>query len=366
MSEQLSPEGWQMVKFGDIAKQISKRVEPSETDLNIYVGLEHLDPDSLKIKRHGVPADVKGQKLLVKKGQIIFGKRRAYQRKVAVAEWDCICSAHAMVLEADAKNIIPEFLSFFMQTQMFMGRAIEISEGSLSPTIKWKVLERQSFLIPNVELQRKVLKSLNSIEKCILLTEKACLSSEILLEQMLREKFVNNSKKKSISEICEVVSGQHIASSLYNSDTTGTPYLTGPDDFPNGHIVLTKFTKAPKAMCKKGDVLLTVKGAGVGKCIIADGDYCISRQLMAIRSKYLEPEAVFLVIKAISNELNRAAAGVIPGISKADILAFKVADTTQLDSQGIVNFYSRVSLVIDELKGKISTLNRIKSGLLEA
>jgi hypothetical protein len=45
-----------MVKFGDIAKHISKRVEPSETNLDIYVGLEHLDPDSLKIKRHGVPS----------------------------------------------------------------------------------------------------------------------------------------------------------------------------------------------------------------------------------------------------------------------------------------------------------------------
>lgn len=46
MTEQQLPEGWQMVKFGDIAKHISKRVEPSETDLEIYVGLEHLDPDS--------------------------------------------------------------------------------------------------------------------------------------------------------------------------------------------------------------------------------------------------------------------------------------------------------------------------------
>ena len=47
--------------------------------------------------------------------QIIFGERRAYQRKVAVADWDGICSAHAMVLEANSENVIPEFLPFFMQ-----------------------------------------------------------------------------------------------------------------------------------------------------------------------------------------------------------------------------------------------------------
>lgn len=167
MTEQQLPEGWQMVKFGDIAKHISKRVEPSETDLEIYVGLEHLDPDSLKIKRHGTPSDVEGQKLLVKKGQIIFGKRRAYQRKVAVADRDCICSAHAMVLEANQHNVIPEFLPFFMQSDVFMHRAIAISEGSLSPTIKWKVLSSQQFCLPNKDVQKKILVLVSKIDELL-------------------------------------------------------------------------------------------------------------------------------------------------------------------------------------------------------
>ena len=164
MSTDLNME-YQEVKFGEIAKHISKRVEPSETTLEIYVGLEHLDPDSLKITRHGVPSDVAGQKLLVKKGQIIFGKRRAYQRKVAVADWDCICSAHAMVLEAVPGKILPEYLPFFMQSNQFMERAVDVSEGSLSPTIKWKVLENQLFSIPSIDDQKKVIKSLNEIMK---------------------------------------------------------------------------------------------------------------------------------------------------------------------------------------------------------
>lgn len=156
---------YQEVKFGEIANHISKRVEPSETTLEIYVGLEHLDPDSLKITRHGIPSDVAGQKLLVKKGQIIFGKRRAYQRKVAVTDWDCICSAHAMVLEAIPGKILPEFLPFFMQSNQFMERAVEISEGSLSPTIKWKVLENQIFKLPNLIQQSKILEMVKKIDE---------------------------------------------------------------------------------------------------------------------------------------------------------------------------------------------------------
>lgn len=214
MTEQKLPEGWKMVKFGDIAKHISKRVEPSKTDLEIYVGLEHLDPDSLKIKRHGVPSDVAGQKLLVKKGQIIFGKRRAYQRKVAVADWDCICSAHAMVLEANPKNVIPEFLPFFMQSDVFMNRAVAISEGSLSPTIKWKVLSEQQFSIPNLEAQKIKLNILAGLEGLISKLE-SLFRAAIQIKSSLTEKFfslksVNKercSNAMTIGDICSSYSG---------------------------------------------------------------------------------------------------------------------------------------------------------------
>lgn len=186
MTQQI-PEGWQTVKFGNIAQNISKRVEPSKTALEVYVGLEHLDPDSLKIKRHGVPSDVAGQKLLVKKGQIIFGKRRAYQRKVAVAQWDCICSAHAMVLEANSEKVLPEFLPFFMQSKVFMKRAVTISEGSLSPTIKWKTLSEQKFTIPCKTEQERILTIAMVIEDSLVKKADAIESSKVLLSASLQQ-----------------------------------------------------------------------------------------------------------------------------------------------------------------------------------
>ncbi|MBF4360027.1 restriction endonuclease subunit S, partial [Vibrio anguillarum] len=139
------------------------------------------------IKRHGVPSDVAGQKLLVKKGQIIFGKRRAYQRKIAVADWDCICSAHAMVLEANSENVIPEFLPFFMQSDVFMNRAIEISEGSLSPTIKWKALASQDFVFPSKEKQVVLLRLLTEVDRNIEALDLALYSQEQLIEAIVNE-----------------------------------------------------------------------------------------------------------------------------------------------------------------------------------
>jgi type I restriction enzyme S subunit len=136
----LKGKDFEMVKFERIAINISERVEPKKTELTTYVGLEHLDADNLKIERTGTPDDVIGTKLKIYKGDIIFGKRRAYLRKVAVSHFDGIASAHSMILRANEKNIEKDFLPYFMQSDTFMSRAVQISEGSLSPTIKNKTL----------------------------------------------------------------------------------------------------------------------------------------------------------------------------------------------------------------------------------
>ncbi|MGB7567576.1 MAG: restriction endonuclease subunit S [Chitinivibrionales bacterium] len=152
----LSKNDFEKVIFEKVAICISERVEPQKTDLTTYVGLEHLDPDNLVIARTGVPDDVIGTKLKIYKGDIIFGKRRAYQRKVAVSHFDGIASAHSMILRANEKYIEKDFLPFFMQSDVFMNRAVQISEGSLSPTIKWKTLAAQEFSLPVKEKQKEL------------------------------------------------------------------------------------------------------------------------------------------------------------------------------------------------------------------
>ena len=152
----LNNKDFEMVKFEKIAANISERVEPKKTELNIYVGLEHLDAENLIIERTGTPDDVIGTKLKIYKGDIIFGKRRAYLRKIAVSHFDGIASAHSMILRAKEENIEKEFLPYFMQSDIFMNRAVQISEGSLSPTIKWRTLASQEFALPKKEKQKQL------------------------------------------------------------------------------------------------------------------------------------------------------------------------------------------------------------------
>lgn len=160
--------GWKVWRFDQMATNVNVRIDnPSESGMEHYVGLEHLDADSLKIRRWGTPDDVEATKLMFKTGDIIFGRRRAYQRKLGVAEFDGICSAHAMVLRAKPDVVLPDFLPFFMQSDLFMNRAVEISVGSLSPTINWKTMAVQEFALPSMDEQTGLATAFLSIDELL-------------------------------------------------------------------------------------------------------------------------------------------------------------------------------------------------------
>jgi restriction endonuclease S subunit len=154
--------------FGAFAESIGERAEPKDAQEEIYVGLEHLDPQCLHIRRWGKGRDVTGTKLRFRKGDIIFGRRRAYQRKLAVAEFDGICSAHAMVVRARPDKVLPEFLPFLMMSDRFMNRAVEISVGSLSPTINWTTLKLEEFDLPPLDQQRRIAEILWAVDEVLL------------------------------------------------------------------------------------------------------------------------------------------------------------------------------------------------------
>ena len=156
--------GWKRMAFGDFAQSIGDRAEPKDAQEDIYVGLEHIDSQCLHIRRWGKGSDVIGGKLRFSKGDIIFGKRRAYQRKLAVAEFDGICSAHALVVRANSKEVLLGFLPFLMMSARFMNRAVEISVGSLSPTINWSTLKLETFDLPPLDQQRCIAEILWAVD----------------------------------------------------------------------------------------------------------------------------------------------------------------------------------------------------------
>ncbi len=194
-----SRKDWQIVRFEQMAECITDRVDdPSEANVEYYVGLEHLDSESLKISRWGKPGDVEATKLRFKPGDIIFGKRRAYQRKVAVAEFEGICSAHAMVLRAREDVVLKDFLPFFMQSDTFFERALSISVGSLSPTINWKTLAQQEFALPPKDEQRRIADILWATDE-MYKTRENLLNSVLTTRRLSIDQIFSNLSSSSVS-----------------------------------------------------------------------------------------------------------------------------------------------------------------------
>lgn len=299
-------------RFDQIAINVNDRVQPDEVNVDHYVGLEHLDPDSLKIRRWGSPDDVGATKLRFKKGDIIFGRRRVYQRKLAVAEFDGICSAHAMVLRPKTDVVLPEFLPFFMQSDLFMNRALEISVGSLSPTINWKTLAKQEFALPPLEEQRRIAELMIKVTRLEQALEETKRKLEILaistFEELIGLQFMKsdsedvgkNSKyfgavpsdwnEKQLNLLCLVITdGEH---STPKREESGIPLLSARNVF-DGYLDLEDvdyisdetFTRLSKRVLPQmGDVLLTCSGTIGRACAVPKNlNFAMVRSVALIR-----------------------------------------------------------------------------------
>ena len=150
-------------RFDQIAINSTEKKKPVEEDRFTYLCLEHLDSGTLKVTRFGSEVAPIGEKLVMHKGDVLFGKRRAYQKKVAIAPFDGIFSAHGMVLRPKEDVIDKDFFPLFISSDYFLDAAIKISVGSLSPTINWRDLKELEFELPDMDTQRKLAEVLWSI-----------------------------------------------------------------------------------------------------------------------------------------------------------------------------------------------------------
>lgn len=176
----------QVVKFGEICKEVKLTTkDPIGDGYERYVGLEHLDSGSLKIKRWGsIVEDNPSFTRVFKKGQILLGKRRPYLKKAAIAEFDGICSGDIIVLDG-VNQVSNEFLARAIHTDSFWKWAIQTSSGSLSPRTKFSALASYSMVVPELSSQIKAIRVLEKSDLCLSHKEDLLLSSQQLLKVLL-------------------------------------------------------------------------------------------------------------------------------------------------------------------------------------
>ncbi len=306
--------GWKRLPFGAFADSINERVEPADAADEIYVGLDDLDPSSLHIRRWGKGSDVIGTKLRFRKGDIIFGRRRAYQRKLAVAEMDGICSAHAMVVRAKLDIVLPGFLPFLMMSDRFMKRAVEISVGSLSPTINWTTLKLEEFDLPPLDQQRRIAEILWAVDRAGVAYEEAVQAASETVAAQLADAFGNRnggislarSPIKALSEVAFLQTG--IAKGKRYADQVPiveVPYLRVAN-VQDGHLDLSeiKTIVVPKAeearfrlqggdvvVCEGGDIDKVGRGAiwreQIPNCVHQNHIFCLRANRAVLVPEFL-------------------------------------------------------------------------------
>lgn len=271
-------------KFSEIAYNINQKKIPEPGEEKMYIGLEHLDSGSLKVRRWGSDVPITGEKLVMKKGDILFGRRNTYLRRASIAPHDGIFSAHGMIFRPNTEVIDPDYFPFFISSDYFMNAAIRISVGSLSPTVNWKTLKELEFDIPDLESQRKSAELLTAANELKESYEALLEQTDQLVKSQFIERFGTYSNTifpvKTLEELCEPIKdGTHQTPTYTDDKENGYLFLSSKDvtsryvDWehpmyipPELHEQLYK-----RISPKKGDILLAKNGT-TGIAAIVDRD----------------------------------------------------------------------------------------------
>lgn len=187
--------GWRRVKFGEVVTQCKEGIEPGTNNVMRYVAGEHMGTDCLKIRRWGVVGDgYLGPAFhrFFRAGQVLYGSRRTYLRKVAVADFDGVCANTTFVLESkDPAVLYPSLLPFIMQTEAFTEHSVKQSRGSVNPYVNFSDLAWYEFLLPPLIEQEQIYRCLAEVESAIQTLQDALDAAEKVRKATLFDLFDN-------------------------------------------------------------------------------------------------------------------------------------------------------------------------------
>jgi type I restriction enzyme S subunit len=306
----------QQYKFDDIAVNSTAKKKPTEADKDTYLGLEHLDSGSLTVMRFGSEVAPIGEKLLMRKGDVLFGKRRAYQKKVAIAPFDGIFSAHGMVLRSKTDVVTEKFFPLFIASDYFLDAAIKISVGSLSPTINWSALKELEFNLPPLNEQDSLAEVLWAMIEAKNAYKRLLSLTDDLVKSQFVEWFGTLENPKAdvevmrIEDVCEKITDGTHQTPTYSDD--GYVFLSSKDvksgciDWSDIRFISEELHKelSRRVSPKRNDLLLAKNGTtGIAALVDTDEVFDIYVSLALLRPKAgIVPS---YLLRAINNDMTK-------------------------------------------------------------
>jgi len=372
---------WQHVCFGDLVQNMNETERnPAERGIERFIGLEHMEPGSLHIRSWGNVSDGTTFVRRCRLGQVLFGKRRAYQRKVAVAEFDAVVSGDIYVFAPKDDRLLPELLPFLCMSERFFQHAVGTSAGSLSPRTSWSSLAKFELYLPPLDQQQRIAKILWAIDDIISAWKKIKENVHILQESKLKKLFIINSTHwphRALSDIARVERGKFShrprnlpefyggvhpfvqTSDVQNSDRVlnrfeykltdlGTTYSK---QFPAGTILVTIAAVIGATAITEHSVYVTDSVVGVVPFDGMDIDYL--ELFLRHQRQFLESKAATQTAqKNINLQVLRPLEVPCPPLSVQKAIAeeilslFKFTDKITIN---IINIYSMLNALINKI-----------------
>lgn len=333
-------EHFQSVTFGSVVNCVnSTERNPRALGIEKIVGLEHIDPNDIHIRRWDRIENGTSFTRKFLPGQTLFGKRRAYQRKVAYAEFSGICSGDILTFESRNQSVLlPKLLPYICMSDAFYEFAVGTSAGSLSPRTSWGALRDFQFLLPPIEEQKRIVSILAAADEVI---EKWRTASECLLQtaRAFRSKTSYDlaSFRKPISDVCTLKGGSGFKPVFQGKKTGEFPFIKVSDMNSLGNEkyigVAENYVDKHEVKCMKAVIMPShsVVFAKVGAALLLNRrrilttPSCIDNNMMAAipNENRLLPEFLYLTMIDIDFK-NLVQDGALPSVNNTIVGSIEI------------------------------------------
>lgn len=320
------------MKLEDIARESRATHKGDKSGVPI-VGLEHLIPQEIKFTGYDVDTENTFTKAF-KKGQILFGRRRAYLKKAAIADFDGICSGDITVIEAIPGKVEPLLLPFIIQNDKFFDYAVSRSAGGLSPRVKWEHLKDYELDLPPIDEQR------------------------ILADKLWAAYRLKESYKKLLTATQEMVKSQFI-------EMVGDP-RNNPKGWPTKRLSeLAEYsiglTYKPEQICGDGTIVLRSGNIQDGKISFLD----IIRVNAPIKESLFVKEDDILMCSRNGSASLVGKVAMIPDINEPMTFGAFMTIIRSAEAKYLYLYFQSQDFRERVSEGKSSTMNQITQKMLD-
>lgn len=357
---------WIKVKFGDVVFEPKESIkDPIAEGIVHVVGLEHIDSGDIHL-RHSASIE-EGTTFTKKfsKGDVLFGRRRAYLKKAANANFEGICSGDITVMRVKEELLIPELLPFIVKNEKFFDHAITHSAGGLSPRVKFKDLANYEFLLPPKEQHAEIAELLWSVDKVIQEDLKVLKTFENLLYAKTKSFFQDSQNKIKIKEIV-------IDKACKKAEVGLSPYIEiGDIDTFNKKIIFKdKESVKGSIIASQDSVLVSKVRPDRGAVHLLKEDQIVTNgfSILNVNTAKSSPSFLFYCIawnKDFYYQMSRLSAGsTYPTVDDEDILGYSIPYIDENLQKEYVEKIDQIYIAFSNIESKINKTKNLLNALI--